>query len=289
MKMTTTVSKLFRITNAQSKGYAAHSSGNVAFVTNGVDNNGILGFVKPLNDERVFDVAGICVSSFCEATVQKAPFLPRGNGGSGLIVLTPIKPMTLEQLYSYASQINLNKWKFSFGRMVTADRLKDFSLTEMHVKRDVSSDIDSLRHKHFNKKPTKLTQPIKHYTVDDVFDVEYGQKEYESKDGLEPGNVMLISSKGEDQGCYGFFNIEPYYAAPIITVPRTGTIGHAFVQEYDCCANSDCLVLIPKKEHKLSVEQLRQVAYQIRLVKWKYNYGRKITPERILKEPIVIA
>jgi hypothetical protein len=286
--MTTTVNKLFTITNAHSKGYAVHSNGAVAFVTNGVDNNGILGFVEPLKDERVFDTAGICVSSFCEATVQKPPYLPRGNGGSGLIVLTPIEPMTYEQLYSYASQINLNKWKFSFGRMVTADRLRDFSLVEKNTERNISVDIDKLRKKHFTLKPTKLSGQMKNYIIDDIFDIEYGQKEYESKDGLEAGEVMLISSKGEDQGCYGFFNIEPYYSAPIITVPRTGTIGHAFVQEKDCCANSDCIVLTPKKEYGLTIEQLRQIAYQIRSVKWKYNYGRKITPERIMKEPIVL-
>lgn len=121
-------------------------------------------------------------------------------------------------------------------------------------------------------------------TIDDLFDVDYGQKEYEMKGDLEEGKTILISSSGEDNGCYGFFDIPQFYKAPFITVPRTGTIGEAFVQIYDCCANSDVLILIPKK--KLSIEKLFQVAFQIRKNKWRYAYGRKITPERLRKQKI---
>jgi|GEM_PF-1057084 len=121
-------------------------------------------------------------------------------------------------------------------------------------------------------------------TVGDLFDISYGQSEYETKSDLEPGNTILISSKGDDNGCYGFFNIPAFYKAPFITVPRTGTIGQAFVQDYDCCANSDCLILIPKSE--MSMTELYQVAYQIRKNKWKYQYGRKITPTRLSTQVI---
>lgn len=121
-------------------------------------------------------------------------------------------------------------------------------------------------------------------TIDELFDISYGQSEYESKGHLDAGDTILISSKGDDNGCYGFFDIPAFYKAPFITVPRTGTIGQAFVQLIDCCANSDCLVLVPKAE--MSVESLYQVAYQIRKNKWRYQYGRKITPARLGSQPI---
>lgn len=99
------------------------------FISNGKLNNGIVGYVTPLESDRVFEEKGICISAFCEATIQNPPFLPRGNGGSGLIVLTPLKPMNEELLTFYAAYINKYcNWMFSYGRMVTMERLKKIKL-----------------------------------------------------------------------------------------------------------------------------------------------------------------
>lgn len=123
-------------------------------------------------------------------------------------------------------------------------------------------------------------------TIKDLFEVSYGDTEYESKANLDEGNTILISSKGDDNGVYGFYDIPVNYKAPYITIPRTGTIGQAFLQLKNSTANSDCLILIPKKN--LSVEQLLQIVLQIRLNKWKYKYGRKITPKRIEQQEIIL-
>jgi len=123
-------------------------------------------------------------------------------------------------------------------------------------------------------------------TIGKLFDIEYGQKEYHNKEWLEgnEGSNILISSKGDDNGVYGFFNIKPKYTKRIITVPSYGTIGQAFVQEYSCSVEDHLLILIPKE--KLKIEQLFQIAYQIRLDKWKYRYGRGITPKRLSSQKI---
>jgi hypothetical protein len=122
--------------------------------------------------------------------------------------------------------------------------------------------------------------------IDKLFHIAYGQKEYHSKgwlDGSEGENI-LISAKGENNGVYGFFDIPIKFKAPLITVQGYGTIGHAFVQERDCAVDDHMLILIPKE--KMSLEDLYQVAYQIRLTKWKYRYGRGITPDRLKYEKI---
>lgn len=279
------VSDFFTILNARSKGFGDHKLGNIPFVTNGTDNNGILGFVTPFKSEKVFKEKGICVSSFCEATVQKPPFLPRGNGGSGLIVLLPKIAMDYSDLFFYASEINLFKWKFSFGRMVIADRLAALPLSNNLRKRPINTQLMQLV-KARKPNPTTIKGKLIKQPIGLLFDVNYGQKEYENKENLEVGKTILVSSKGENKGCYGFFNIPAHYKAPLITVPRTGTIGHAFVQEINCCANSDCLILQPKENSELGLNQLYQIAYQIRSIKWKFNYGRKITPERLKKEEV---
>lgn len=123
--------------------------------------------------------------------------------------------------------------------------------------------------------------------IKDLFYVNYGQKEYENKQSLESGKNLLISSKGDENGVYGFFNIKNYYKAPFITVPRTGTIGQAFVQTIDCSVDNNCLVLIPKED--LSFEELNQIAVQIRFNKWRYKYGRQITPTRIGEQEVIVS
>ncbi|MDO8511041.1 MAG: restriction endonuclease subunit S [Nanoarchaeota archaeon] len=123
-------------------------------------------------------------------------------------------------------------------------------------------------------------------TIDELFTVQYGQPEYETKEALDEGNTILIASGGLDNGVYGFCNIPPFFKDTIISVPRTGSIGQAFVQQVECCVSSDALVLIPRK--KMDLETLFQIAYQIRRIKWKFCYGRKITPDRLKREKIRI-
>src|SRR3989344_8153668 len=124
-------------------------------------------------------------------------------------------------------------------------------------------------------------------TIEKLFDIVYVQREYHNKEWLEgtEGENILISSKGEDNGVYGFYEITDKFKAPFITVQGYGTIGQAFVQERDCSVDDHLLVLIPKV--KLTLEQLYQIAYQIRLTKWKYRYGRGITPDRLNKQEVI--
>lgn len=125
-------------------------------------------------------------------------------------------------------------------------------------------------------------------TINDLFEISYGQREYHNKSLLEgeEGNNVIISSTGDNNGIYGFYNVEDNYKAPFITIPSTGTIGQAFVQLFDCSVDDNCLVLIPKK--KLTIEQLFQITFQIRLNKWRYKYGRQITPLKISKQEIIL-
>lgn len=121
--------------------------------------------------------------------------------------------------------------------------------------------------------------------LDNIFDLEYGNRDYTDKSTLDTGNTLLISSQGVDNGAYGFYDIPSKYKPPIITVPRTGSIGHAFVQLNACNVTDDCIILTPKK--KYSTEYLFYVSCKIRKIKWRYNYGRKITPNRLANLNII--
>lgn len=112
-----------------------------------------------------------------------------------------------------------------------------------------------------------------------LFDIRYGQRKYHNKENLDAGNGLLISSQAEENGCYGFFDITPHFEPPFITVPSTGSIGFAFVQLFPCCVCDDALVLTPKDS--MPKEYLFYVASAIQRIRWRFNYGRKITPQRL--------
>jgi len=95
--MKTSVKDLFLQDTAKSHAYSSYQEGGTAFISNGLSNNGVVGYVTSQPGDKVFDSTAICVSAFCEATVQSPPFIARGNGGSGLIVLRPKHQVTAEE------------------------------------------------------------------------------------------------------------------------------------------------------------------------------------------------
>ena len=126
-------------------------------------------------------------------------------------------------------------------------------------------------------------------TIGSYFSIVYGQPEIEDKSWLSDGNRAVVASGGIDNGLYGFCDFDSLLAPPFVTVPRTGSIGEAHVQEWPCAVTSDCLVLVPHKGVELPV--LYAAAAVLRREKWRFNYGRKITPDRIapFKLPITDA
>lgn len=179
-------------------------------------------------------------------------------------------------------------WNDSQLELVPEVYLDDDGLTKENIKKEMiylMKQVLSFKVK-YNGLLTKIklkggdNSYVPHDRLDDLFTIEYGQREYHSKENLRVGKTIVISSQITDNGCYGFFNTEAKYHAPFITVPSTGSVGEATVQEYDCCVDDNCLVLIPKTE--LTLTQLYFIAAVMRLSKWRFSYGgRKITPNRI--------
>ena len=118
--------------------------------------------------------------------------------------------------------------------------------------------------------------------LNDCFDINYGQRCYHDKSNLikNEGNfgTPLISSSGENNGLYGFYNIESFYRN-VISVANTGAICSAFYHDYDCCIDDNCLVLKPKKD--FTKQEMLYFTLLIQQEKYKYLYGRQVTPKRL--------
>jgi hypothetical protein len=101
-----------------------------------------------------------------------------------------------------------------------------------------------------------------------------------SRDGIPPGESLIVSPTEEYNGCYGWLFYPSLIKPPFVTVAQTGSIGEAFVQLEPCGVNDDCLLLIPKDKN-LPLACLFIAAAIIRLERWRFSYGRKLTPSRI--------
>ncbi|MCK6413715.1 MAG: N-6 DNA methylase [Azonexus sp.] len=118
-------------------------------------------------------------------------------------------------------------------------------------------------------------------TIGEYFDIFYGQKELHSRDGIPPGESLIISPTEQYNGTYGWLTFKTLIKPAFVTVAQTGSIGESFVQTEPCGVNDDCLILLPKKEKSISEAMLFIAAAIIRLEKWRFSYGRKLTPSRI--------
>lgn len=280
----TTIDDLFSVVYGQhGLTYKGDLEGGDTIVVSsqGVDN-GCYGF---FNVEPKYDPPFITVprtGSIGYAFVQEFPCAVTDD----LLILRPKVKMEIEKLYFVAALIRQDKWRYNYGRKITPSRIK---FLEVDFARMNISEINTLR-KSSLEKIEKLCNELQlepytytreKTTLGQLFDIDYGQREIHSKRHLEQGQTLVISSQGQDNGCYGFYDIQVRYKKPVISIPNTGSIGMAFVQEYPCCIDDNCLVLSPKEGVEISIEEMYFVAALIRLDSWRYRYGRQITDKRL--------
>jgi Type I restriction modification DNA specificity domain len=142
------VEDLFTIKTAKSKGNEDYDLGDIPYVSSTTVNNGVLKFVEPFDDDKVFDGNVICISGLGFATSQLNRFLPKGNGGDSATILIPKIKMTLNELIYYTALFNLlHSWRFSFGRKGNKARIANlklipFSSYDNRFESDFSNFID---------------------------------------------------------------------------------------------------------------------------------------------------
>jgi len=112
--------------------------------------------------------------------------------------------------------------------------------------------------------------------INELFEIERGRGSYLEK--LGEGMTPIVSSTRKNNGVVRYVDLEPTFNAPAITVDRV--TGQSFVQLHPfATVPDDITVLVPKKE--LPIEELFYVANVINLHKWRFSYGRKLTPTRL--------
>ena len=188
----------------------------------------------------------------------------------------PARPLSEQEINAQSAALTRNAAAFVVAHSPELVALNDA------IARGEFTPIDY----HSTKRKKKDVEGVvsKPSVISSYFHIYYGQKSLHNKDGLTEGKALVISSSGVDNGCYGFFDFPDLIRPPFVTVPSTGSIGRAHVQKWPCGVTDDCLVLVPKEG--VTSELLYVAAAVVRQERWRFNYGRKITPERIANYPV---
>ena len=122
------IEKYFYVKGGKSSGESNYSEGSCPYVSSGDPLNSIIRLVADVDGE-VFNDGAITVTCFGRASVQPWRFMARGNGGSAVRILIPKFKMTFSELVWFAAQINMQRWRFFYGRMAILKRLKKIQLS----------------------------------------------------------------------------------------------------------------------------------------------------------------
>lgn len=122
------VEYFFDVLGGKSSGEKNYSDGTCAYISSGDTTNSIIRGVS-YDEDEVFKEGAITVTAFGQAYIQPWPFMARGNGGSAVRVLVPKWKMSVNELAWFASQINLQRWRFFYGRMSIKSRLERLVIT----------------------------------------------------------------------------------------------------------------------------------------------------------------
>ena len=128
-----TVETFFTVAGGKSRGESNYLAGSCPYVSSGDPQNSIIRLVRDVEGE-VFRQGAITVTCFGQAYVQPWRFMARGNGGSAVRVLLPKYRMTYAEIAWFAAQINMQKWRFFYGRMAIQRRLKELEIQAPHQK-----------------------------------------------------------------------------------------------------------------------------------------------------------
>ena len=116
------VDYFFHVKSGRSSGEKNYTVGSCPYISSGDSYNSFIRLVSD-GENEVFTTGAITVTAFGQAYVQPWRFMARGNGGSAVRVLIPKYKMSFKELLWFAAQINMQKWRFFYGRMAIKTRL----------------------------------------------------------------------------------------------------------------------------------------------------------------------
>lgn len=278
------VDELFRL--HQGNGFELYNmsqsdTSTISFVSRTAQDNGVAGQVDLVPGIAPFPAGYMTVAlggSVLSAFVQKESFYTAFH----IMVLEPLREMTLQEKLFYCTCIHANAYRYSYGRQANRT-LKEIEIPDTIPSYVYQTQIEPIK--------TKIT-PVKiqinpfqwhEYKLSDLFDITVSKDPnfQNSSRGLTP----YVSSTAENNGVSGFVDEPPSQTGNILTIARNGSVGATFYQRDPFCASPDDVRILTPKFY-LTVYSALFIKAVVELEKFRYTYGRKLGTAR-LKEMVI--
>ena len=276
------IDDLFIVHRAKSGLFSEYEPGPIAYIGNGRDNNGVVGFVEPQDDDTVFRFAAIAINAFsrtpdsCGARVQMPPFIATGRSGNGVLVLEPRRPMSIGQLAFVAAYINkVHGWRFTWYRQTTKTRITGLALPERI--RSLDFPVASLLPEKNSIQAAALPQ-LRTVQLGELFVLKSGDYHVESE--LPEGKVPLVSCGDEDNGVVAYVDPpQEHVYHHQLTIALNGSPLTTKYHPYDFVAKDDVAVAVPQKGLRLTTTVFIQM--MLNRERWRYSYYRKCFVDKL--------
>lgn len=197
------------------------------------------------------------------------------------------------------SLLQKERFRYSYGRAFLIELIKS-TIIWLPVGRDHKPDwhwvekyIKLLRYKKVTTKNKVKTDTVnvfgwKAYRLDYLFDFKKGKRLV--KEDMEAGDTNYLGAISINNGIRQKIKCkqEDQYAANCITVNYNGSVGEAFYQHEPFWPSDDVNVLYAKAWWELNPHIAMFIITVIRTNKYKFDYGRKWTLEKMKESTILL-
>lgn len=270
------VSDLFDVEYGQSlslnKMRRVDSGRGVAFVSRTARNNGVSAWVEPVASVRPLP-AGLLTVSLRSRNHALATFVqPRDfYCGYHIYVLTPKRPMSLQEKLWWAGCIRANRYRYNFGRQANRS-LPSLELPSVVPEWVNEADVPKFNAAGARNRVEALqTDSWRPFLFDQLFDLRRGRNIL--KRNMRPGPSAYVGASATHNGLTAWLDELADFPGGQITVSSNGSVGEAFYQPRPFVASADVTVLLPKEP--LTDASGLFLCTLIRAEKYRWNYGRK--------------
>lgn len=260
----------------------------IAFVSRTESNNGVSGYVKPVQGvapqpKDTITVAG--GGSVLSTFLQTRPFY----SGRDLYLLYPKEAISKKAKLFIITIIKANKYRYNYGRQanvtlpllrlrlpVTADEKPDWQWMELYIDSLHSKPLTTVN----TTKPNLLnTNTWKWFKLGGdlgLFDIHKG-KRLTSEDQTE-GDTPYVGAIDSNNGVSNLIGQKPIHQGNTISLSYNGSVGEAFYQPVPYWATDDVNALYLRSEYgTLSPATGLFICAVLKHDKYRYSYGRKWT------------
>jgi hypothetical protein len=211
--------------------------------------------------------------------LQEEPFY----SGRDVSYLVAKLPMTRETMLYYATCLQANRYRFSYGRQanrslasllipalsevppwVGSESMEEPGSLWQGVK-DLSGPLPAA------SKLALLTRDWKCFTYDDLFKIDSGKPL--TKEEMQAGQTPFIGATEYNNGVTSYIGQAALHKGGVLTLSFDGSIGESFFQPDPFWPSEKVRVLTPRTA--MSRDALLFILTLIRLEQYRYNYGRK--------------